>query len=39
MPRYGTEMGGRFRGGGGTVSMDTLPVWIGGALRVMSGSR
>ena len=39
-PRYETEMSGRFRGGGaGTVSANTLPVWIGGALRIMAGSR
>ena len=39
-PRYGTEMSGRFRGGGaGTVSMDDLPVLMGIVVGVMSGSR
>ena len=39
-PRYGTEMRGRFRGGGAeTVSTDDLPVLIGVALRIMAGSR
>ena len=38
-PRYGTEMSRRFRGGGGAVSADDLPVFIGGALRIMSSSR
>ena len=39
-PRYGIEMRGRFRGGGAeTVSTDDLPVSIGGAWRIMAGSR
>ena len=38
-PRYGTEMGGRFRGGAETVSMDNLPVSLRVAFDVMAGSR
>ena len=39
-PRYGTEMRGRFRGGGAeTVSADTLPVSLRVAFGLMSGSR
>ncbi len=39
-PRYETEMNRRFRGGGAeTVSATNLPVSIGGASRIMAGSR
>ena len=39
-PCYGTEMRGRFRGGGaGTVSMNDLPVLMGIMVGFMAGSR